>query len=1316
MRDRTLRLLAAGVLIFVFQLVTLAQISGSIAGTVVDANGAVVPSATVVVSGAGGQQFTVSTNSSGGYRIPALNSGLYTVTVSAPNFKRTLVENVKVDVGVPTTVHVTLQTGDVSESVTVTGAGGEVLQTQTATIGTTIQGRQIVDTPIASRDALDLVGLLPGTATVGRPRSASINGLPKGSLTISIDGVDVQDNLLRSSDGYFTYVRPRIDAIEEVTVSTANPGAESSGDGAVQVRFVTRRGNNDYSGGLYWQHRDEGLNANYWYLNRDGRRDDNGKAFRQKLRLNQYGGRFSGPIPYPRFGDGGGSFFKSGKDEAFFFVNYEEFRQPESLTRTRTVLTPAAQNGLFSYNTSSGVQTVDLYAIAAANGALATPDPTVGAVLARIRSAVGTEGTLTPISGQPNYQTFTFQPSGNQKRKFLALRFDVNFHKNHALEVVLNRQKFYPGTDFLNSVEPRYPGFPAYGQGSERNSTAIAVRSTITQSIVNEARYAQSFGDSAFFATITAADFDYMGGRLLGVDAAGITSPVALNSKSARSTPTYDLTDNVTWTAGSHSISFGGQYKIIRSLGSADNRIVPSVGFGIDSTDGIEFTMFNATTMPGSTTSIQGSARAMYATLIGRVLSYTTTAYLGQDGQYAENGPLFRAAKQTTYGLYAQDSWRMSPTFTLNFGVRWQPQTPWIAKSVGNYSRLESFDQVYGVSGLGNIFKPGTLTGTAPRVIPLQPGDEAYPGDYNNFAPTLGVVWSPDFGDGFLGSIFGDAGKSVFRGGYSVSFVREGANLLESINGANPGGALSLSRSLGLGNLTVGTNLRDLNNPNLTPRPGIVGTAPAYPIALTAADATNAFSPDLKTGTVHSFSFGYQREIDRNTVIELRYVGNRGIDLQRQYNINEFNTIENGFAAEFLLAQQNLYANIAAGRGNTFAYFGAGSGTSQLPIMLAYFNSAANYDPTNPARYSASNFANSTLVNALSRLNPNPFTFSGSSFESNAARRANAIANGLPSNFFYVNPTTPANSYVVDNSNKTWYDSGIVELRRRLSDGIRVQASYVWSKARANAYASSSVAFAGFSQREGGLDLARNIQAFDLTHQFKVDATYEVPIGRGKPLLGNANWFVDAILGGWQILPTVRWQSGSPFSLGNVQLVGMTKKELQKAIGVYKNTVIDGVQVVTYLPEDIIINTRRAFDINVANTNSNGGYGTTYGTGGPQGRYIAPAGTGNCVARFGGECGFNNLIVYGPSFFKLDAAIMKKIKLGEKRNIELRLTSLDVLNAPNFRVGGWAADVVSLGVGGSTFGQMGNGSAYQDTSTTNDPGGRIIDLMIRFNF
>lgn len=1343
--------LAGALFVLAFcQAVSFAQTTGSITGAVVDANGAVVPNATVVIKGAGGQEFTVVTNDNGIYRVPSVASGVYSVTTTAPNFKRSVVEDVKVDVGLPSTVNITLQTGEVSETVVVTG-GGEVLQTQTATVGSTITGRQIVETPVASRDALDLIGLLPGTASVGAPRRSSINGLPKGSLSITIDGVDVQDNLLRSSDGYFTYVRPRLDAIEEVTVSSSNPGSEGGGDGAVQIKFVTKRGNNGYAGSLFWQHRDESLNGNYWYQNRDGQRDENGEAYRQKIRLNQFGGSYSGPIPFLRFGDGDNGWFDSGKDKRFFFVNYEEFRLPAAQARTRTVFTPQAEQGIFSYISSGQTISVNLLDIAQQAGQLSTVDPTVKSILARIRSAVGTEGTLTPITNSPNYMNYNFSPSGDSTRKFLAVRLDFNLAKNHSLEFVTNQQEFVPSKDFLNSQDERFPGFPWYTQGSVRDSYSVAVRSAFGKSVTNEARFAMSTGLSTFSEGISAADYDYSRGYSLDLGEGGITTPYSRNSYSDRNTPTFDLTDNVTWLKGNHTIGFGGQWKLIRREGSGIGRIVPTIEFGMESSDPA-FNIFNSA-LPSNQLS---AARSLYAMLIGRVTGYTSTAYLTEDGTYRENALQSRLAKQNTYGLYVQDSWKISPNFTINYGLRWQPQSAFVALSEGLYTKLENWEQVYGVSGYGNIFKPGTFTGSAPRVVPLQIGEKAYEDDINNFAPSVGIVWSPNFGDNFFGKIFGSNGKSVIRGGYSQSFVREGFDLLESIYGANPGGSLSLSRSLSSGNLTVGTNLRDPNNPNLTPatfnnNPAtpIVGSTPSFPIALVTANSTNAFIPDLKTGVVHSFSFGYQREIDRNTVVEVRYVGNRGVDLQRQYNLNEFNTTENKFAAEFALAQKNLLANEAAfaagdvtrrycsgfvvaatlrcqasstnttlvNRTPTFAYFGANTGTSALPLMMAYFNSVANYNPLDPARYGGSsgtlgaNFANSTLATALSPNAPNVFAFNGSSFENNATRRQNAINNGLPSNFFYVNPTTiGGGTWIVDNSNKTWYDSAVIEVRRRMSQGLRVSANYVLSKAQANAYASSSVVAANFSQRPNGIDLAKNVQAFDIRHQFKFDATWDVPLGKGQPFLSNSNWFVNGLIGGWTILPTIKWQSGSPFSFGNVQVVGMTVKELQKSIGVYK-----GANVVTYLPDDIILNTQKAFNIDVGNF-ANGGYGTTFGTGGPTGRFLAPAGYGNCIQETAGDCGFNNLIVYGPSFFKFDATVAKRFKWGERRSVEFRVTALDALNAPNFRVGGFGADVVTAGVGGSTFGQLANGSAYQDVSTTNDLGGRQIDLMFRLNF
>ena len=1330
-----------------------AQTTGSIAGTVTDPNGAVVPNATVVVRGESGQEFTVTTSDNGTYRIPAVANGLYTVTVTTSGFKKSVTSNVKVDVGTPATVDATLEIGDVAQTVEIT-SGGEVLQTQTATVGTTITGRQIIETPIASRDALDLVGLLPGTATVGSPRRSSINGLPKSALSISLDGVDVQDNYQRSSEGYFAFVRPRVDAVEEVTVSTANLGAESSGDGAVQIRFTTRRGNNDYRGSLYNQVRNTALNAAYWYNNRDSKPlPGSNKAPRDVIQLNQPGFRVGGPIPFPRIGEGGPLFY-SGKDRAFFFVNYEHFRLPQTVTRNRTVLTPAAQAGNFSYIVGSQTRTVNLFDIARRGGLVDTPDPTVAGVLNEIRAATATTGSLRPIVNNvgtvtdPNRLTYNFQNIGGSYRTFLAMRFDVNLNKSNSVEFVVNRQNFIPSVDIINLRDTPFPGGDSFGQGGIRRSYTVAVRSTLAQNLINEARYAVSGGGTEFAAGNDESQFANQGGRLLGIGAAaGITNIRAVNSTTISSTPTYDLTDSLTWIKGNHSFTFGGQYKTIISNQTSRSPIVPTIGFGFNASETTAINLFsgdpNTGSLPGASTTQLTEARNLYAALSGRVVSYANSVVLTGDGTYQLGGTQTTKTKAKTLGIYAQDTWRVRPNLTVNYGLRWQPQLGSTVESA-NYSRLESNDQVYGVSGVGNFFTPGTLTGVAPRTVALDIGEKVYPDDLNNFAPSVGVVWSPDFGEkGVLRTLFGASGKSVFRGGYSVAFIREGLSLLDSIVGANPGGSLTVNRTFGSG-LTLGTYLRDANNTNLTP--SAFTATPAYPFALRPTDSTNAFSPDLKTGSVHSFSFGYQREIDKNTVVEFRYVGNRGRDLVRQININQLNTIENGLFEEFKLAQANLYANITANRCQTgvqntnpmgagynatcqfnFAYFGAGTGTAPLPISLAYFNGniGGNRATLTPgavgssgavtstgaaiaANYSNAFFRSTTYTGSLNRAAPSVIAF-GTSLQTNDILRGNALAAGLPSNFFFVNPATPTNSYIVENGTLTWYDSGVIEVRRRFAEGLRVQASYVFSKALSNFFASNDDVFANLSKREGLADLSKTVQPFDLRHNFKLDSTYDLPFGKGQPFFSNANGLVNALVGGFSILPTIRWQSGSPIQLGNATLVGMTVEELQKEVKVRK-----GPSAVTWLPDDIIENSQRAFNTSVLGANGYAASGVV--TGPPTGRFIAPAGFGNCQQRYAGECGFTNLVLYGPSFFKLDVGVTKKIRIDEKRNFEIQANILDALNQPNFRVGGFGADLTTTGCCGASFGQLGSGSAYRDLNTTNDPGGRVIDLLVRFNF
>jgi hypothetical protein len=1341
-----------------------------ISGTVFDATGAVLSGATVVVKNNGtGAEFRMNTASNGTYTVPSLGAGTYTVTVEAPGFKKAVVQDVKIDVGVPATANVIMEIGVASDTVVVQG-GAEVLQTQSANVATTITGRQINELPFTSRDALDLVLLLPGTTTPGRPRTSTVNGLPKGAINITMDGVNVQDNTLKSSDGFFTYIRPRIDAIEEVTLSTATPGAESAGEGAVQIKFATKSGNNEFHGTLYEYHRNPSLNANTFFNNRDltpihkdtGLRCNTpqqpfvpGKcvAPRDRILLNQYGGAVGGPISIPRL--------FSGRDRAFFFVNYEEYRLPEQVTRNRTILSPDAQAGIFRYagGPAAGVNLLDVASKTdcdpgpAVVPCTSTFDPTVQKLLADIRNSTTATGAVIPAP-DPNQQQFTFTNTGGQDRYFPTVRLDLNLTEKHHLENVWNYNKFSGKVDFLNNRDPQFPGFPNIGsQTSNRFSNVTALRSTFTSQLVNEARFGLTGGTLLFFTQATAADFNgpvanQQGFALnlnvgSGDTALGLTNAHNTTAPSRRNAPVWQFSDTLTWTRASHNLSFGFNFTQI-NFWSEDQTLVPTVNFGVDAAGDPAAVIFNEANakinLPGAGAADITRAQNLYALLTGRITSINANARLSEEnGQYTYLGTLTQRARQREIGFFAQDSWRARQNLTLTGGLRLEAQLPFTALN-DVYSQT-SFAELFGVSGQGNLFQPGNLSGSKAQYTQYAGGTRAYNTDYTNFAPSLGFAWQPSFKGGFLGRLFGEGGQTALRGGYSIAYNREGINTFTSIFGGNPGGTITVNRNLALNNL--GTLPLLLRQTDRLGRPAFPNT-PTFPNSGLVTDSVNAFNPNLQLGYVQSWSLGLQREIDRDTVIEVRYVGTRGVKLWQQYNLNEINLTENGFLDEFKRAQANLQANIAAGRGATFRYAGPGTGTTPLPTMLAFFagvpasgkpdpNVAGSYLSPTPG---AANFSNATFVNALAINGPAPGVFAGfgggtgnfafngtgigqSGFINNPTFRNNGIAAGLPANFFLVNPDKLGGAFTIENNGRTYYDAAVVELRRRLSKGLLVQGSYTYARATTNMPVSSSVVL--YQTRSlRNINGDKTLSPFGITHGFKANWIYELPIGRGKALAGNAGGTLDRIVGGWEFHGTARIQSGAPFDLGNVRLVGMTRNQLQEAIKIRQGVVVDinGAPVLTngrqtpvtyYLPQEIIDNTRRAFNVSATSAT---GYGPL---GAPTGRYIAPASSGGCVEAFPSQCGSNHLILYGPKFTRFDLSVMKRVRITERVNFEFRAEFLNAFNYINFLVGDPANDTTTItNFSNAEFGRTLN--AYRDTSTTNDPGGRLIQLVGRINF
>ena len=1305
--------------------------TSSLAGAVVDERGDAIAGAQITVKNdANGEEFKAVSATNGTFAVPTLAVGNYTVTISATGFKQAVVNGVKLDAGTPGSVRVALEVGATNETVTIQG-GGEIVQTQTAAITTTINSNQILNLPLVSRNPVNFVSLMAGVNTPRDVRNSTVNGLPEAAIDITLDGINVQDNFNKTGDGLFARVAPTLDSIEEVSVSTATPEAVGGAMGAVQVKFVTRSGTNDFHGSLYEYHRNTALNSAYWFTNRDATPynveaakfcgDPNSSSFNAATQIaydpnkchaqraanlfHQFGGRLGGPIWLPKI--------FNGRNRAFFFVNYEEFRQPTQVVRQRTILSPQAQAGLFQYGTGANARTVNLFDLAArgncapqgqpAAPCTSTPDPTIAKLFSDIRSATGGVG-ITALT-DPNFLRFTYNPAGSALNKRPTVRFDVNATDKHKVELAWTYQMGRGGPDFLNNVEPAFPGFPNQGnQPADRYTGSAALRSTISPTLVNEARAGLSGGPSRFNPAAGAADFKgsvaNQNGFALNINGAignSLTNPYVVTAPSRRNPLFRSLSDTLTWTRGSHGIVFGAMF-IETKLTYNAQTLVPTINFGVDTTDPA-ISLFTAANFQGASATELTNARNLYAVLTGRVTAINATARLDEKtGKYTYLGTAFERSRQREFGFFAQDSWRFSPNLTVNYGLRWEVQLPFTVAN-SSYTNATPAD-IWGVSGPGNLFKPGTLAGRDTQFVQAKNGTGAYNADYKNFAPSLGFAWRIAGYNGLLGRLAGD-GKTVVRGGYSIAYNRQGIGDFRGAYSANPGVLITTNRDLTQGNLVGGTlgSLPLLLRETSRLGPPAFTDTPTYPLVgapfVAVTNSVNIYDPNIKVPYSQSWTFGIQREITKDTVFEARYVGTRNLRGWTTYNLNsvENNIAENGLLNEFKLAQKNLQANIAAGRGNTFAYTGA-PGTSPLPITLAYFSGTPAAQAGNATAYTSTNFTSATFLNTLALNNPVVCCSTTASYsgllDANATFRANALRAGLPANFFLTNPGLRGGANFTGNGGYTRYDALQLDLRRRLSHGLLVQGNYQFAKA----FSSSRVSFR-----------APRVNTLDdntLRHSVKVNWIYELPVGRGKWLLGNAGAWLDRLVGGWEFQGSGRVQSGQLYDFGNFNLVGMTMQDLNKE---FKLRFDDKAKIVYMLPQDIIDNTIKAFN---ASPTSATGYGSL---GAPTGRYLAPASGANCQQVYSGQCAPQNIFVTGPKFTRFDLSLKKQIKIKERINFELRGEFLNAFNNINFFNPSTTATQTPSNL---TFMQV--TTAYTDSSNTNDPGGRLVQLVARFNF
>ena len=1034
-------------------------------GTVTDAQGAVISGAQIqIVKADENQTFKTKTDDKGYWVIPSLPSSVYKVTVTMSGFKTADVARVELDAGVPATVNVTLQVGALTDTIEVT-SGSEIIQTDTAQVASTLQGTQIHDLPFTSHNATELIATQPGTQTPLAVRTSTIDGLPQSTINITMDGINIQDNSLKSTDGVFNTVQPRVDAIEEMSFTTAAAGANDTGEGAVQIRFVTRSGTNQFHGGVVEQNRNSYFSANYFFNGATG-------LGRDRLNLNEFGGRVGGPIK---------------KNKAFFFTNFEAFRLPQSFTLAATTwLTPVAASGIFTYKDTSGkVDTVNLYQLAAMGNATlpagirqfpTTPDPTLAKTYALINQLTSSGGQLSSriaTNNDYNRNSFSFSTKALNNRNFETTKLDYNITEKHHLSFVWNYQTNLRLPDGLNSTLAILPGTGTLlgsptlvGQTGIYFSGVFALRSVITSTLTNELTAGLVGGTSALGKGLTPADYTLWNGYNTSY-AGYISNPynASYTSFAPRNAPVKQINDNATKQLGRHVINFGGSFTQVNLWQAAANSSqLQTIAFGQATGDPDNTgatSLFTSATLPGSSATQLSDAANLYALLVGRVSAVTASAVLNEKTKtYGPNYTIDRD-QQREFAFFAQDSWRATSSLTLNYGLRYDKQNAF-SNSDGLYSTV-SLAGLYGISGAGNLFQPGNTPGQAPVYTAATPGQGLYTpkGFYN---PTAGFAYRIPKFSGPVSWLTGK-GDAVVRGGFAISTIREGMGTYSGIFAANLGRSLvtSTSPTTTPTQFPAGSVLfRDGTYPTLLPT-SIDPSFPnsAYPIQSQAGQSVNGINPNIKPEYVESWNFGFQRELDKNTVVEVRYVGNHGVGLWRSINLNEPNIVENGFLTQFQAAQNNL--NIARQTNATSTNFSNQGLTGQVnvPILTTAIGASDQTTATQLLQGQAGATANAIATNST--------------------RMASLVKAGYAANLFVANPIF-ANANELTNASGSTYNSGQVEVRRRMSHGIQLQGSYAFSKSLTNAN--------NFTLRSIGGE--KGPTAFDIRNAFKVTAIYRL--------------------------------------------------------------------------------------------------------------------------------------------------------------------------------------------------------------------------------
>jgi hypothetical protein len=708
-----------------------------------------------------------------------------------------------------------------------------------------------------------------------------------------------------------------------------------------------------------------------------------------------------------------------------------------------------------------------------------------------------------------------------------------------------------------------------------------------------------------------------------------------------RDTHTWAYQDNASWVRGNHTFSFGGQLQRVTIFATNAAGDLPSLNLGFSTANPFSLRASDFSQPIDNTT--LGRARSLLATLTGYLTTETQTFQVkSQTSGFVPGEANNRNVRQNDLAFYGADTWRINRKLTFTYGLRWEYFNP--------------VDERNGLALLPVVPAGQTVAQTilSNATVDFAGGPSKrglYNPDRNNFGPNVGIAWDP-WGNG----------KMAVRAGYSINYVND-SFVTAALNAVTGNAGLASSKTL-----------RSLNGP--TASSPLTITAPPFNVPTTfaqnlaaiglAGNAGFAIDPNIQTPYVQQWNASIQRDLGWNTTLQVSYVGNHGTDLFRGFDINQVIINQSGFLADFNRARANFFLT-----GNPGC-------TSAGCQTLTFF----------PNLVGGGFLTNGTVLSLIS---------SGSIGDLADIYRVSGIINNDGTDPFARNSLLRGGDLLKNGSNSNW-NAGIVEVRRRFNRGLYFQANYVFSKALTDYSGDTNGDQTRFLPL---LDNAhplfeRSRANFDISHAFKANFTYELPLGEGHKL-SPSNKLAGRLLGGWNVGSILTWQSGAPYSifsdLGLLNRSGRSSRET--AFTTLSLAQLKSDTGIFVQPGGTV------FSINPKLVNPDG-------TGvGPDALTCTPSVPGGfCNPQPGQQGNIPINFFSGPTFFNMDFAASKSFKITESKKLEFRTEAFNVLNHPVFFVGDqYVNGFTNLGAG-VNFGQS--------TSTASTP--RILQMALKFIF